>query len=359
MSTAFLVLVIALVIAASGFAGFAVGRRLAAGDAENLRGQVEILRESSSVARELAPLSNALQQLTTRVDHSDRARAATEAGLQERMLALGQQVQQSTADVREEARRLNRALARPERRGAWGEMQLKRVVEAAGMVEHVHFEQQVQIPGTGGALRPDMVIDLAGGRKVVVDAKVSLDAFLTAETDQDALQLHAEAVASHMRNLASKSYQREQGGPQFVIMFLPAESLLSAALSVNPALLQDAFERRVVLATPTTLLAALHTISYSWEQAAISENAHAIHEAGKELYQRIMVVGTKLAKLGKDLQSSVGSYNELVASLESRLLPGARRLGELVPKTGDLELKPCEGSVRPLTRREFLPEEAG
>lgn len=354
MQTAAVVLATSIVIALALAAGYALGSRRALAEHSRLHGQIDALAANRDVRESLTPLNEALRQLSDRVAAADRSRAATDAGLRENMLNLSQQVQQSSLDVREEARRLNRALSRSEQRGAWGEMQLRRLVESAGMLPHVHFIEQVTAVHEDVVTRPDMIIDLGGGRSVIVDAKVSLDAFLEAGSDDDALQRHADSVANHMKQLSQKRYWQAHGSPEFVIMFLPAEGLLSSALAVRPTLLQDAFDRKVVLATPTTLMATLQSVSYAWQQAEVAQHAREIQEAGTLLYQRLTTSGGKLTKLGRDLSAAVQSYNDTVGSMESRLLPAARRIKDMCQQEAEIALPPVEFAVRQVAAPELV-----
>ena len=221
-------------------------------------------------------------------------------------------------------------------RGKWGELQLKRVVEAAGMLAHVDFVEQDQVRTDDGLLRPDMVIRLAGGKNVVVDAKVAFLGFLDAAqaTDErvrtERLAAHARHVRAHVDDLAGKRYWDQFApAPEFVVMFVPAESFLHAAAEQDPLLIEYAFERNVVIATPTTLLALLRTVSYAWRQDALASNAQAVLSLGKELHGRLATMGSHLAKLGRAIDSAAGAYNQTVSSLETRVLVSARRFADL------------------------------
>jgi len=243
------------------------------------------------------------------------------------------------------------ALRAPQVRGRWGELQLERVVELAGMVEHCDFSTQVsgvaeRSDGTA-VVRPDLVVRLAGGRRVVVDAKVPFLAYLEAtEATGDAehralLQRHAKALRAHVDALSAKTYwQAFDPCPEFVVLFVPGDPFLEAALTADPQLLEHAFAANVVIATPTTLIALLRTVAHSWRQESLSRDAVAIHALGRELYTRLATVGGHLDKLGSQLGRAVDSFNSTVSSMESRVLVTARKLGELqVGGTGpDAEL---------------------
>ena len=278
------------------------------------------------------PVADTLTALSGQLNEAERARAASDAALLTEVRAAVA----ASDGVRAETGRLVTALRRSELRGRWGEMQLRRLVETAGMLEHVHFSEQVHTPTDDGALRPDLVVHLSGGATVVVDAKAPIDAYLDAAATDDpavqaaALRRHAAAVSSHVEALARRAYHRHvEGSPEFVVLFLPAEPLLSAALSADPSLLERAFSRDVVLATPTTLGALLRTVAHGWRQQAVAENARAIHDLGRELHGRLATLGGHLQRLGAGLETAVGRYNDAVGSLESRVLVSARRFGSL------------------------------
>jgi DNA recombination protein RmuC len=248
-------------------------------------------------------------------------------------------------------------------------MQLERVVQAAGMTEHIDYLTQVTTAGEDGAKvqRPDLVVRMAGGKQVVVDSKVALAAYLEAceahdeRTRGERLRAHARQVRSHVDGLAAKAYwQRFTPSPEFVVCFVPADPVLDAALKHDPDLLEHAFERGVVLATPTTLLALLRTIGFGWRQEALARNAEAVHDLGRELYRRLATLGTHVDKLGRNLGAAVGAYNEAVGSLERRVLSTARRMSELGVVPHDEPLPGprllTESLPRPLTAAELSAE---
>ncbi len=238
--------------------------------------------------------------------------------------------------LRTETGALVTALRKPNVRGQWGQMQLRKVVELAGMVRHVNFSEQTSFAGAeDGTLRPDMVVNLPGGRHVLVDAKAPLQGILDAyeatdeETRTRALADHARLLRKHVRQLADKAYWNGMDTtPDFVVLFLPGEHLYSAALEADPELIEDAMGRHVLIATPTTLLALLHTVGYGWQQEKVAESAQAISDLGRELHGRIARLSTLLGTLGNRLNSTVKAYNDTVGSYETRVLPGARKFGE-------------------------------
>ena len=278
--------------------------------------------------------------------------------LQEQMVALREQrvswqaqlaeqvaeVRRSTDALRRETGALSTALRRPQVRGRWGELHLRRAVELAGLVSRCDFDEQVTVRDDDeAALRPDLVVHLAGGKRVVVDAKVPLDAFLDAtETDDEDeraahLARHARQLRAHVETLAGKTYWRAvEGSPEFVVLFVPGESFLSAALESDNRLIEHAAERRVVLATPTTLIALLRTVAHAWTQEALADRAQDIHRLGRELHDRLATMGAHVDKVGRALGAAVTAYNQAVGSLESRVFVSARRLKELQVTDQDL-----------------------
>lgn len=309
----------------------------------------EQVQDRGTLDATLQPLRLAMTGLSQQVDAAERARVASLSGLSEQVLSVGRQVGEATSDVAFQARRITEALSRTQHQGTWGEMQLRRLVEAAGMLDHVHFVEQHTVADDDGSLRPDMLIDLAAGRRVVVDAKVSLDAFLDPEADeQTTAARHAAAVAGHVARLSSKKYWKAVGTPEFVILFLPAEHMLGVALRERPDLLQTAFQRKVVLATPTTLMATLSSISWAWQQSAMADQSREILSAGRQVHERLLTMAGHIERLGKDLTGAVGSYNQFVGSLETRVLPSARRLARLTATDSD-PIGVAEVDVRPRT----------
>jgi DNA recombination protein RmuC len=252
-------------------------------------------------------------------------------------------MRESSELLRAQTGELVTALRSSHVRGAWGELQLRRVVEAAGMLRHVDFVEQDQVRTDDGARRPDLVVRLAGGKNVVVDAKVAFVAYLEAQqagdpaARADRLAAHARHVRKHVDDLAAKAYWEQLApAPEFVVMFVPAEAFLAAALEADPALLEYAVERNVVLATPMTLVALLRTIAYAWRQEALAENAQRVLTLGRELHGRLATLGTHLGRLGRQIQGAADAYNGAVASLESRVLVSARRFADLEVVDGEL-----------------------
>jgi DNA recombination protein RmuC len=286
----------------------------------------------TAIAQLVEPLKTALERTEQQVQAIERERrdAFTSLRTQIEGLAGGH------AQLQRETRNLVTALRRPEVRGRWGEMTLRRVVELAGMAEHCDFTEQLHLAAEDGALRPDMVIHMPEKRSLVVDVKTPLDGYLEAieaVTDEArgiALKRHAQQVETRIRQLGSKSYWAQfEESPEFAVLFLPGDQFLSSALAERPDMLDTALKVGVILATPSTLIALLKTVAYGWRQAAVAENAATIHELGQELHRRLATFVRHLDKLGKQLNSAVDAYNSAVGSLERQVLPQARRFTEL------------------------------
>lgn len=260
--------------------------------------------------------------------------------------------------LRSETGALVQALRSPSARGQWGEMQLKRTLEMAGLVEGVHFDQQVSIDSQ----RPDVVVRLPGGKSIVIDSKAPIDAYLDALKDgateaerMAALDRHARHVRDHIKALGSKSYWEKFDTPEFVVMFLPGESYYSAALERDPALLEAGVDQKVIPSSPTTLIALLKAVAYGWRQEKLAQNAQEISELGRDLYKRLGAFGGHMQKIGKGLSGAIGSYNDAVGSLERSVLPGARKFQSLQGIGADADL-PDLGVIEQGPRQMTAPE---
>jgi DNA recombination protein RmuC len=316
-----------------------------------------------------AEVMQGLDRLSDQLHDLDHARATWQGQLHQQVLDM----RMTAEGLRRETRSLTTALRRPQVRGRWGELHLKRAVELAGLVDRCDFDEQVHLDdGTEASLRPDLVVRLAGGRSVVVDAKVPLDAFLDATTADDPderdghLARHARQLRSHIELLGSKRYWRVlPETPEFVVLFLPAESFLSAALEADGSLLDHSAARGVVLASPTTLIALLRTVAHGWRHESLAEQAREIHRVGRDLHERLGTMSGHLGKLGRSLDTAVAAYNQAVGSWESRVLVAARRFEELDVtddrladvRTVRAGTRPV-GSVHPLPRRAADHDEA-
>lgn len=322
------------------FVALAEGRIKEATAALAARADSDAAARQQAISALLEPLASALERMEGRLRSVEKERESAFASLREQVLSM----RQTSEQLQAETRQLVNALRAPQVRGRWGELQLERIAQLAGMVEHCDFSTQVTRPGRdGGSVRPDMVVHLPGGKQIVVDAKVPFGAYLEAVESSDP-EVHAERLAAHARQLrqhvetlAAKGYwEAFEPSPEFVVLFVPGDSFLEAALRADPTLLEHAFDRGVVIATPTTLIALLRTVAYGWRQEALAQNAAQVHQLGKELYGRLATMGGHIAKLGRALETAVGSYNQTVSSLEARVLVTARKLTEL--KVVDTEL---------------------
>lgn len=307
-----------------------------------------------AVAALVKPLEDSLKRMDEKLGSVEKDRTSAYAELRTHM----EQMTLNQVNLQTETRHLVTALRTPHIRGSWGEIQLRRVVEMAGMVDHCDFDQQVSVDGDGdGArLRPDMVIRLPGGKSIVVDSKAPLDAYLQAmeAADETArarfLELHARQVKSHINQLAAKSYWKQfPDAPDFVVMFLPGESFFSAACQCDPTLVDTAVAESVIPASPTTLITLLRTIQFGWRQERIAESAGEISKLGQDLHGRLRVFGNHLSDCGRGLQRAISSYNSAIGSFESRVMVSARRFRELGAGTGD-ELEALE-PVQEIPRR--------
>ncbi|MGI8413273.1 MAG: DNA recombination protein RmuC, partial [Solirubrobacteraceae bacterium] len=306
----------------------------------------DLERRQHAVEQLVAPLREQLGRVDGQLLALDQERRESRGRLEEQLKTLTE----TGEKLRTETGALVTALRKPNARGQWGQMQLRNVVELAGMVKHCDFFEQSSFGGEEeSTLRPDLVVSLPGGKQVVVDAKAPLqgvlDAYEAREENERVAHLrdHARLLRKHVRALADKAYWAGlDSAPDFVVLFLPGEHLYGAALEVDPSLIEDAMARRVLIATPTTLLAMLRAVAYGWQQERVAESAQAVSELGRELHGRLVKLSGLLSSLGKKLGGAVGAYNELVGSYEARVLPGARRFTEHGAVAAGRELPPLE-----------------
>ncbi|MCW2611033.1 MAG: recombination protein RmuC [Actinomycetota bacterium] len=371
-----LLFLVVICLAAGAVIGWFAARSRTATDTARLQATVEMSRtsehrleqslralsadalqhHSAEFARLVAPLQNTLSKVELQVAAVERDRVDAYAGLREQV----RHAHATSEQLRTETRQLVTALRAPQVRGRWGEHQLRRIVEAAGLLEHCDFTEQAISTTDDGTLRPDLVVTLAGGKNVVVDAKVPFNAYLEAMeardegTRNDRLSAHARALRGHIDALSAKAYwARFEPSPEFVVLFVPADTFLDAALQRDAMLLEHAFARDVVLATPSTLMALLRTIAYTWRQDALAQNAAEVHALGRELHSRLATMGGHLTKVGTSLNSAVGSYNAAVGSMEGRVLVTARRFADLQVTTAELT---GPRQVETVARRPQAPE---
>jgi DNA recombination protein RmuC len=299
------------------------------------------------------PIRSALQKTEAQVESLERERREAFAVLRTQIETLAQ----SQSTLQRETQNLVTALRRPEVRGRWGEMTLRRIVELAGLSEHCDFVEQPSVMGPAGMLRPDLLVRMPEGRQLVVDAKTPLDAYLDAidaaseEQRTQALARHATQVEARVRELATKAYWEQfEHSPEFAVLFLPGDQFLSSALAHRPELLENAIRGGVIIATPSTLIALLKTVAYGWRQAAVADNAALIRDLGQQLHRRLCTFTEHLSKAGRSLGSAVEAYNSAVGSLERQVLPGARKFTDLGAATGEpiAAAQPIEHLVREL-----------
>jgi len=325
---------------------------------EGAKGDLD--RRQGAIAESLVPVKEVLQKLDQGLHRIEKERKGEQEGLKEQMRSLqegGKQLGQETAN-------LVKALRAPRVRGRWGEVQLRRVVELAGMLNQCDFFEQMQ--GEERSLRPDLIVRLPGGRQVIVDAKVPLESYLEAihtedeEKRQEYLQSHARQVRSHVIQLGKKAYWEEfQPTPEFVVLFLPAETFFSAALEADPTLIEFGAEQNVIIATPTTLIALLRAVAYGWKQENLSRQVEKLHELGQELYKRLSDMNGHFSKMGRGLSTAVEAYNKGIGSFESRVLVTARKFKEMgvAPQSIELdEVEPVDKITRELTAIPLLTE---
>jgi len=343
-ATALLFMLLGVLV--GGSVGYLIGRNRTAlsalAQAELARTQDnaehDLAARQQAISTMVAPMADALARVQAQLHTSERDRLAAASALDEHLAAM----RLTTEGVRAETAQLVTALRAPQVRGRWGELQLERTVEAAGMVEHVDYVTQLSHTAQlsededDHQVRPDLIVNLVGGKRIIVDAKVAFSGYLQAmeATDEvtrsSRMRAHARHLRTHVDSLGTKAYWNSfTPTPEFVVCFVPADAFLDGALREDPGLLEHAFARNVVIATPSTLVALLRTIAYTWRQEALARNSAEISQLGRELYHRLATMGSHLDKLGASLTTAVGSFNQTIGTLERRVLVSARRLSDL------------------------------
>ena len=301
-------------------------------DTQQEKAKSELSEREKAVEALVKPINEALKESQKQISELEKSRSEAYGGIKNQL----EEMQLNQKSLKQETQNLVNALRRPEIRGRWGEITLRRLVELAGMVEHCDFVEQVHTSNDGQVFRPDMVVRMPDHRELVVDVKTPLDAYLTAaEAPDDAqrqlgLKRHAKNVRAHIRMLASKAYWNQfEESPEFVILFIPGDQFLSAALNEEPDLIEYALSEQIILATPTSFVALLKAVAYGWRQLALADNAKEIRVLAEDLYARLATYVTHMNKVGRQLNSSVENFNKAVGSLERKVLPGARKFVEL------------------------------
>ena len=329
--------------------------------AEQERAAGEMARRAEELKGLVGPVNEKLGRVENEIGRLERERKQAQGELAN----MVRQLHEGVGGLRQETGNLVSALKRPSTRGSWGEIQLRNVIEMAGMIEHCDFLEQSTVRSEDGALRPDVLVKLPGGKVIVVDSKVPLDAYLAhleAQTEEERgvqMTRHARQTREHISKLASKGYQRQfEGTPDLVVMFVPSDGIYQAALAEDPALIEYGVHQEVLMATPTTLIALLRAVHYGWRQEQIAESARQIAETGRELHRRLAVFVDPLAKLGRQLNSTVDAYNQAARSFDTRLAPKVREIAELGASSGRqvAEPSPIEASAQPPTVRLELAE---
>lgn len=319
--------------------------------------KAELSTREQAIEQLVKPISDALNKTSAQINTIEKERKESYGQLYSTIKHLNEGQQ----NLKQETQNLVQALRRPEVRGQWGEMTLRRLAELSGMVAHCDFFEQTSQITDSGLIRPDMIVRLPDNREIIVDAKTPLDAYLSSiQTTDDILKAselrrHVQIIRQRSRELAAKNYWAEYSqSPEFVVMFIPGEHFLSAALELEPQLLEETMQLNIILATPTNFIAILRAVSYGWKQQALTENAIAIRNLGESLYKRLSVFSGHLDKLGSSLNSSVGHFNKTVGSLERQVIPSGKRFLDMGIRAKDEldSIPPIDNQVRPVSSPE-------
>jgi DNA recombination protein RmuC len=330
----------------------------------HIKAEGELEKREKAVENLVKPIREALEKTEKQVQRMESGRQQAHGALTKHLETMAE----SHRLLQTETRNLVQALRRPEVRGQWGELTLKRLAELAGMVEHCDFQEQASVQTDNGQQRPDMVVRMPDKREIIVDAKTPLDAYLSAVecVDDDErkkrLEQHARNVRARIRELSSKAYWKQfTHSPDFVVLFIPGDQFLSAALDVDHTLIEDALSQNVILATPTSFVALLRAVAYGWRQEVLAENAEIIREVGQDLYTRLATFAEHLSRLGRSLDNSVDAFNKAVGSYDSRILPSARKFTEMgvTARKDPPGLEPIERAARRVEAPDVIPASTG
>ena len=326
----------------------------------NQQSKSELEKRQEQIEMTVRPIKESLERFDNKINEVEKLRIEAYSGIKEQFIGM----KETQEKLKLETSNLVKALRAPQVRGRWGELQLRRVVEMAGMLDHCDFYEQVSVGDESGRLRPDLIVKLPGGKNIVVDSKAVISSYIESSQSEDEaekrekLMDHSRHISERVTELSKKSYWDQfENSPEFVVLFLPGEAFFSSALEINPSLIEQSVDQKVIIATPTTLIALLKAVAYGWKQTSLAENAREISDLGKELYKRISILSESFADLGKKIGGAVDSYNRSLGTLESRVLVTARRFHELKAMSGDEEIEsmvPVDKAVRAIQAVELL-----
>ncbi len=326
----------------------------------NQQSKSELEKRQEQIEMSVRPIKESLERFDLKINEVEKVRIEAYAGIKEQFFGM----KETQEKLKTETANLVKALRAPQVRGRWGELQLRRVVEMAGMLDHCDFYEQVSVGDENGRLRPDLLVKLPGNKSIVVDSKAVISSYIESSQSEDEttkrekLIEHSRHISERVTELSKKSYWDQfENSPEFVVLFLPGEAFFSSALEVNPSLIEQSVDQRVIIATPTTLIALLKAVAYGWKQTSLADNAREISDLGKELYKRISVLSENFSDLGRKIGGAVDSYNKSLGTLESRVLVTARRFHELKAMSGDEEIEslvPVDKAVRAIQAVELL-----